>query len=717
VKTLESAYAARAFARLPERWRAVLWHTEVEGESPAQVAPLLGLTPNGVAALAYRARERLRQMYLQEHIAITESPRCHWTGTHLAGYVRAALARRDRSKVEDHLAECPRCQVLHRELSEENSGLRSVIAGLLLGGAAPAYLAERAGPGGRRLAALGAALLLACKGWAAQLAAIAAELWWRVLNLPRWIIQRYGPGNVAAAGGLVGAGFVGVAVFAGVLLQNAPQQQAVPLPVPALPRPVQPLPIGPAQLLPPPHLPVPPPDLLPLQPEPEPSPSAPAPAQAGKPAIAFEPARSRLTAMGSGTLPITVRMPESSAMTPDSLSLGVRVPAAMKLAGPDAGDGWSCQAASAEVTCEHAGTVRNGMTTAQIPLDVGNLTGYQGFEVTVKAGPAVARSTLRAPIAPPGLDLGYATHGPVGYALGGNTLLACQPRPACLSSDNNSRAMLPALPVEREPGAPKGLFADGGPTGPSGQLAKLAGGKAASGAHIGLPDGANVRWAVLTITASASAPPVFAGLHAPGGGWYPIKLNPSRNVSTDRAVSQSYVEVTALVRAGGGGDWWLATAADDLPSGLGQFAGWSLAVVYDSPASADAELAVYLGPKPMRAQNGVSVQLGDGGNVDVGLVVWDGDLSLSGDSLLVGQNPVGDPRNAAGGSNTSAVACTATPEQCAWPTPGLDVLRFRGTADLGAATTLLAGEDPLELGVLAVLTETPQAGRHPATSR
>ena len=69
VAELDSTLAARAFHRLPERWQTVLWHTEVEQESPAEVAPLLGLTPNGVAALAYRAREGLRQAYLQEHLA------------------------------------------------------------------------------------------------------------------------------------------------------------------------------------------------------------------------------------------------------------------------------------------------------------------------------------------------------------------------------------------------------------------------------------------------------------------------------------------------------------------------------------------------------------------------------------------------------------------------------------------------------------------------
>ena len=69
VAALDRSYAARAFGKLPERWRRVLWHTEIEGGSPAEIAHLLGLTPNGVAVLAHRARERLRQIYLQEHIS------------------------------------------------------------------------------------------------------------------------------------------------------------------------------------------------------------------------------------------------------------------------------------------------------------------------------------------------------------------------------------------------------------------------------------------------------------------------------------------------------------------------------------------------------------------------------------------------------------------------------------------------------------------------
>lgn len=61
----DGALAAAALAVLPERWRRVLWYTEVEGLSAAEISPLLGIAPNSVAALAYRAREGLRQAFVR----------------------------------------------------------------------------------------------------------------------------------------------------------------------------------------------------------------------------------------------------------------------------------------------------------------------------------------------------------------------------------------------------------------------------------------------------------------------------------------------------------------------------------------------------------------------------------------------------------------------------------------------------------------------------
>src|SRR6478672_10627492 len=90
----DTAAAARAFASLPERWQMVLWHTEVEQQKPADIAPLLGMSANSVSALAYRAREGLRQAFLSQHAADPDDVDCGWTRDHLGAYVRGGLSRR-----------------------------------------------------------------------------------------------------------------------------------------------------------------------------------------------------------------------------------------------------------------------------------------------------------------------------------------------------------------------------------------------------------------------------------------------------------------------------------------------------------------------------------------------------------------------------------------------------------------------------------------------
>lgn len=136
----EGGIAAKAYASLPERWQLVLWHLEVEGQKPADVAPLLGMTPNSVSALAYRAREGLRQAYLQMHSADIGDSECRWTHDKLGAYVRNGLSRRDAAKVEEHLKNCRKCTALFVELTEVNSAMAGVIGPVVLGEASVAYL-------------------------------------------------------------------------------------------------------------------------------------------------------------------------------------------------------------------------------------------------------------------------------------------------------------------------------------------------------------------------------------------------------------------------------------------------------------------------------------------------------------------------------------------------------------------------------------------------
>ncbi|MGL5810868.1 MAG: sigma-70 family RNA polymerase sigma factor [Nocardioides sp.] len=145
IEGFENAAAAAAFASLPERWQLVLWHTEVEGQKPADIAHLLGMSPNSVSALAYRAREGLRQAYLNSHVQDLENEDCRWTHSHLGGYVRNGVSRRDAAKVEAHLDECRTCMAIYLELTEVNSNLAGILGPMVLGSAAAGYLASMGG--------------------------------------------------------------------------------------------------------------------------------------------------------------------------------------------------------------------------------------------------------------------------------------------------------------------------------------------------------------------------------------------------------------------------------------------------------------------------------------------------------------------------------------------------------------------------------------------
>lgn len=153
--------AGEAFRSLPERWQLVLWHLDVEGQNPADVAPLLGMVPNSVSALAYRAREGLRRAYLQQHLAPTLDAECRETTGKLGAYVRHGLAARDTRKVEAHLDTCARCTGLHLELRDVNSSLAAVLGPVVLGAAATGYLGTAATVSGLGVLGAGTAAGLA----------------------------------------------------------------------------------------------------------------------------------------------------------------------------------------------------------------------------------------------------------------------------------------------------------------------------------------------------------------------------------------------------------------------------------------------------------------------------------------------------------------------------------------------------------------------------
>ena len=138
-----------AFESLPDRWQTVLWHSAVEGRAPRELASVLGVSANAAAALAYRAREKLRQAYLQAHLLASPHPECEPHRSRLGAYVRGGLSRRDQAATKRHVGRCESCQALVVELTDVNRMLvRSLLPFFLLGSTQVAALAAAGAAGG-----------------------------------------------------------------------------------------------------------------------------------------------------------------------------------------------------------------------------------------------------------------------------------------------------------------------------------------------------------------------------------------------------------------------------------------------------------------------------------------------------------------------------------------------------------------------------------------
>lgn len=159
-RAAEHNLISRAFSSLPERWRSVLWQTEVEGEQPAVVAPHFGLSPNATAALARRARLGLRAAYLQAHLAVhRSSDGCRTVMEKLGGYTAGSVTGAEARKIRAHLIICPTCRSTHDELRDVCSTLRAHagVVVLLVPASALAF-GSGAGAGMSSLGSIGSSL-------------------------------------------------------------------------------------------------------------------------------------------------------------------------------------------------------------------------------------------------------------------------------------------------------------------------------------------------------------------------------------------------------------------------------------------------------------------------------------------------------------------------------------------------------------------------------
>ncbi|MFI6425571.1 sigma-70 family RNA polymerase sigma factor [Promicromonospora sp. NPDC050880] len=233
----ERSVVYRAYADLPERWREVLWYVLVDDVKPAQVAPLLGLSPNGVSALLYRAKEALRAGYLQQHLTHAPSDTCRTVNPLLGGYVRDSLSKRETTKITEHLATCGTCSALVLELHDVAHGMKTVIAPLVLGAGGLALVGAGAPIGGLAVAAkagAGAGAGAAAGAPAATTATVSAAGTFSggVTSAVTATAGAVASAAAAATGGSVAAGAIAVAAVGVVAaLQMAAPVDAGPVAV------------------------------------------------------------------------------------------------------------------------------------------------------------------------------------------------------------------------------------------------------------------------------------------------------------------------------------------------------------------------------------------------------------------------------------------------------------------------------------------------------
>ncbi|MFF7793868.1 sigma-70 family RNA polymerase sigma factor [Streptomyces sp. NPDC007991] len=263
----ERSMAMRAFRSLPERWQAVLWHTEVEDESPSEVATLFGLDANGTRVLAGRAREGLKQACLRAHVSatLTADEECARYADQLGRYARGRLRTRAERGLRKHLEECAKCRLAATQIEEVAGGVPAVVPLAVIGWFGAAGYAKAAGlvagGAGAGAGAAGAAVPAAAasggssgggsSGGTAAGDGSAGE----ASGAPGGGSSGGAGGGAAASEGVgaplkagIAAGVVAVGVVAAVVLaltgSEEPQDEARPAPTPTSPvdRPAEPTP-------------------------------------------------------------------------------------------------------------------------------------------------------------------------------------------------------------------------------------------------------------------------------------------------------------------------------------------------------------------------------------------------------------------------------------------------------------------------------------------
>lgn len=115
-----------AFNALPDRWQRVLWLAEVERVKRPTIAAHLGLRPNAVSVLHRRAKDGLRVEWLKRQIPeplLGDPGHC---ASGIPAVIVGTAGTRDGARVLEHLATCPPCSEVERDLRAVYGGVPDI---------------------------------------------------------------------------------------------------------------------------------------------------------------------------------------------------------------------------------------------------------------------------------------------------------------------------------------------------------------------------------------------------------------------------------------------------------------------------------------------------------------------------------------------------------------------------------------------------------------
>lgn len=250
-----------------------------------------------------------------------------------------------------------------------------------------------------------------------------------------------------------------------------------------------------------------------------------------------------------------------------------------------------------------------------------------------------------------------------------------------------------------------------------------------SSSDVTVPTDGTVLFAALTWagrTAATSATNADLGLRgtarfkAPDGAGYRTVTASRVDSSPDHAY-QSYLDVTAIVRAAGSGTYSVANVQSS-SGGTNQYAGWSLVVVVSDPAAPARNLTVFTGfgsvasgdPLPTFTVSGFLTPPSGPVKTTLGAVAYEGDMGLTGDAFQLNGTTVTDAMNPATNAFNSSIgrrgAQVTTRNPAHANQLGFDADLFLADGILGNSTTsatitLTTDGDQYYPGVVTFATE------------